>query len=47
MASSARIIGMCTFAGICNSHITGPLAGESAAEQLFKVRLFPLTNDGL
>lgn len=32
---SARIIGMCTFAVICNSHITGPLAGESAAEQPF------------
>lgn len=37
---------MCTFAVICNSHITGPLAGESAVEQLFQVRLLPLTNDG-
>lgn len=32
---------------VCNSHITGPLAGESTAEQLFKVHLFPPTNDGL
>lgn len=46
-ASAASFIGMCTCAVICNSHITGPLAGESAAEQLFKVLLFPLTNDGL
>lgn len=37
---------MCTFAVICNGHITGPLAGESAAKQLFKVRLFPLAEDG-
>lgn len=32
---------------VCNSHITGPLAWESTAEQLFKVHLFPPTNDGL
>lgn len=38
---------MCAFSVIRNSHITGPLAGEPAVEQPFKVCLFLLTNDGL